>query len=81
MVDFLRGRNPNVAIHHGDVVTRRSRLSGNGPWAGKPVETMAQDVRTAYDKAAAGAPGVKGHTGGRGVDPGDADGSGRSESV
>ena len=61
MVDFLRGRNPNVAIHLTATWSRADHVyRGNGPWAGKPVETMAQDVRTAYDKAAAGAPGVKG---------------------
>ncbi len=31
----------------------------NGAWSGKPIEAMARDVRAAYDKAAAGAPGVK----------------------
>src|SRR6185295_10813196 len=31
---------------------------GTGPWSGKPIEAMARDVRAAYDKAAAGAPGV-----------------------
>ncbi len=61
MVEFLRGRNPSVAIHLTATWSRADQVyRGNGPWAGKPVDTMAQDVRTAYDKAATGAPGVKG---------------------
>lgn len=59
MVDLLRARNPKVAVYLMATWSRADQTyQGSGPWAGKPIEAMAQDVRAAYDKAAAGARGV-----------------------
>jgi hypothetical protein len=61
MFDFVRGRNPNVATYLTATWSRADlTYRGASPWTGKPIETMALDIRSAYDKAAAGAPGVKG---------------------
>jgi hypothetical protein len=61
MFDFVRGRNPSVATYLTATWSRADlTYRGASPWLGKPIETMAQDIRAAYDKAAAGAPGVKG---------------------
>lgn len=53
MADFLRARNPHVQIH---LMATWSRADQTYPpkstWAGRPIETMARDVRAAYDKAA-----------------------------
>lgn len=60
LAEWLRERNPKVDLYlmatwsRADLVYR-----GTGPWSGKPIETMARDVRAGIDKAAAGAPGVK----------------------
>jgi hypothetical protein len=60
MVDFLRAQNPNVVPYLTATWSRADQVyRGQGPWAGKPIEAMTQDVRAAYDKAAAGAAGVK----------------------
>ncbi len=57
--DFLHSRNPKVQIH---LVATWSRADQTypptGAWFGKPIETMARDVRIGNDKAAAGAPAV-----------------------
>ena len=59
MAEFLRGHNPKVEIH---LMATWSRADQTYPpqraWSGKPIEAMARDVRTANDKAAAGAPGI-----------------------
>ena len=61
MFDFVRGRNPSVATYLTATWSRADlTYRAASPWSGKPIETMAQDIRAAYDKAAAGAPGVKG---------------------
>lgn len=56
MADFLRARNPKVQVH---LMATWSRADQTYPpktaWAGKPIETMARDVRAAYDKAAVAA--------------------------
>ena len=60
MAEFLRGRNPNVDIHLMATWSRADQTYvATGAWFGKPIEAMARDVRTAYDKAAASAPGIK----------------------
>jgi len=60
MADFLRGRNPAVAIYPMATWSRADQTyPPQGAWAGKPIEAMAKDVRVAYDKAAAGVPGIK----------------------
>ena len=60
MVEFLRGRNPGVAVYLTATWSRADMTYGaSGPWAGKPIEAMAHDLRAAYDRAAAGAPGVR----------------------
>ena len=60
MAEFLRERNPAVQLYLMATWSRADQTyRGNGPWSGKPIEAMARDVRAAYDKAAASAPGVK----------------------
>jgi hypothetical protein len=60
MAEFLREHNPKVEIYLTATWSRADQTyQGTGPWAGKPIEEMARDVRAAYDKAAAGVPGVK----------------------
>ena len=59
--EFLRGRNPRVEIHLMATWSRADQVYlPQGAWAGKPIETMARDIRAAYDQAAtaAGAKGV-----------------------
>lgn len=59
MADFLRSKNPNVAIYTMATWSRADQTyPEKGAWAGKPIDQMAKDVRAAYDQAAAGA-GVK----------------------
>jgi hypothetical protein len=60
MAEFLRAQNPDVSTYLTATWSRADQVyRGQGPWAGKPIEVMAQDVRAAYETAAAGAPGVK----------------------
>jgi hypothetical protein len=59
MAAFFRERNPKVQLYLMATWSRADQTyQGTGPWSGKPIEAMARDVRAAYDKAAAGAPGV-----------------------
>jgi hypothetical protein len=57
--DVLHSRNPKARIH---LVATWSRADQTyppgGSWFGKPIETMARDVRAGHDKAAAGAPAI-----------------------
>lgn len=56
MSDFLRSRNPNVALFPMATWSRPDQTyPEKGAWAGQPIDAMARDVRAAYDKAAAGA--------------------------
>ena len=56
MADFLRTRNPNVAIYLMATFPRADQTyPRDGAWAGEPIEAMARDVRAAYDRAADGA--------------------------
>jgi hypothetical protein len=60
MVEFLRTLNPKVVPYLTATWSRADHVyRGQGPWAGKPIEVMTHDVRAAYDRAAAGATGVK----------------------
>jgi hypothetical protein len=60
MADFLRSRNSNVALYLMATWSRADQTyPSTGAWAGQPIEAMARDVRAGYDKAAAGAPGIK----------------------
>jgi len=54
MADALRKVNPSVEIHLTATWSRADQTYPQGrPWFGKPIETMAIDVRAGYDKAAA----------------------------
>jgi hypothetical protein len=60
MAEFFRERSPKVQLYLMATWSRADQTyQAKGPWLGKPIEAMARDVRAAYDKAAAGAPGVK----------------------
>ena len=60
MAEFLRGRSPKVEIHLMATWSRADQVyPAGGAWAGKPIETMARDIRAAYELAAK-APGIKG---------------------
>jgi hypothetical protein len=60
MAEFLRSRSPKVQLYLMATWSRADQTyPATGAWAGQPIEAMARDVRAAYDKAAAGAPGVK----------------------
>src|SRR5437868_4656195 len=61
MADVLRAKNPKIDLYLMATWSRADETyPARGAWAGQPIEAMARDVRAAYDKAAAGAPGVKG---------------------
>jgi hypothetical protein len=54
MAEALRKVNPKVEIHLTATWSRADQTYPQGrPWFGKPIETMAMDVRAGYDKAAA----------------------------
>ena len=56
MADFLRARNPKVLLYLMATWSRADQTyPPTGAWTKEPIETMARDVRAAYDKAAAGA--------------------------
>lgn len=58
---LLTARNPRVRV---ELMSTWSRADlayrGQGRWAGKPIETMARDLRAAADQALAATPGVAG---------------------
>lgn len=61
MVSFLQQRNPQVQVHLMATFPRADQVYlASGAWAGKGLSAMVRDVRSGYDQAAAGAPGVKG---------------------
>ncbi|MEO8465110.1 MAG: PEP-CTERM sorting domain-containing protein [Gammaproteobacteria bacterium] len=54
--DLVREKNPKVDLYLTATWSRADQVyPANGAWAGKPIETMASDIRAAYDQAAAGA--------------------------
>jgi hypothetical protein len=56
MAEALRKANPNVEVHLTATWSRADQTYPQGrPWFGKPIETMAIDVRAGYDKAASAA--------------------------
>jgi hypothetical protein len=60
MTEFLRVKNPAVEIRLMSTWPRADQIYlPAGAWYGKPVETMAKDIRDGYNLAAAGSPGVK----------------------
>lgn len=53
MADFLRSHNPKVELYLMATWSRADQTyPSTGAWAGEPIEAMARDVRTAYDRAA-----------------------------
>jgi len=53
MADFLRARNPKVALYLMATWARADEIyPAKGAWAGQPIEAMTRDVRAAYDQAA-----------------------------
>ena len=60
MSELLRVRNPAVEIRLMATWPRADQARDpQGAWYGKTLETMAHDLRAAYDKAAAATPGLK----------------------
>jgi hypothetical protein len=60
MAEFLRAKSPMATLYLMATWSRADQTyPPGGAWAGQPIEAMARDVRAAYDKAVAGAPGVK----------------------
>ncbi len=56
MGEFLRERNPKLQFYLMATWSRADETyPSKGAWHGEPIEAMARDVRTAYDKAAAAA--------------------------
>jgi hypothetical protein len=54
MAEFLRSRNPDVQVYLMATWARADQTYPHtGAWAGHPIDVMARDVRSAYDKAAA----------------------------
>lgn len=61
MADFLKSKNPAVDVRLMATWSRADQAYlPTGHWYGKPIDAMSNDVRAAYDKAAAGSPIVKG---------------------
>jgi hypothetical protein len=60
MAEFLRAKNPAVDIRLTSTWSLADQTyEPKGAWYGKPIETMARDMRTACDLAAKGIPGIK----------------------
>ena len=56
LAEFLRKRNPRTELYLMATWSRADQTyPQKGAWFGKPIETMARDVRAGNDKAAAGA--------------------------
>ena len=56
LAELLRGKNPEVDVYLMATWSRADQVyPADGAWAGRPIETMATDIRAAYDQAAAGA--------------------------
>ena len=56
LADLLQARNPDVKLHLMATWSRADQVYvADGAWAGRPIEAMANDVRAAYDEAAAAA--------------------------
>ena len=60
MAQLLTARNPKVQIHLTATWSRADQTYvASGHWYGQPIDAMARDVRTGYDKAAAASPAIK----------------------
>jgi hypothetical protein len=60
MADVLSGKSPKIEIYTTATWSRADQTYPEGrPWFGKPIETMALDVRAGYDKAATTSPSIK----------------------
>ncbi len=60
MAGVLAGKNPKVEIYTTATWSRADQTYPQGrPWFGKPIDTMAIDVRAGYDKAATTSPAIK----------------------
>src|ERR1700761_3458911 len=60
MSALLRAKNPAVEIRLMSTWPRADQTyDSRGAWYGKPLETMARDLRAGYEKAAAATPGPK----------------------
>ncbi len=56
LADLLRGKNRDVDLFLMATWSRADQIyPAAGAWTGRPIETMATDIRAAYDQAAAGA--------------------------
>jgi hypothetical protein len=61
MAEMLHEQNPKVDIRLIATWARADQTYPDAaPWHGKPIETMAKDVRTGYDLAAKGTPFIRG---------------------
>jgi hypothetical protein len=61
IAEFLHGKNPRVDIRLVATWARADEVYPEaGHWHGRPVEAMAEDVRAAYDLAAASTPFIRG---------------------
>jgi hypothetical protein len=60
LAEFLRAKNPAIDIRLTSTWSLADQTyEPKGAWYGKPIETMARDMRTSYDLAAKGTPGIK----------------------
>ncbi len=60
MTALLRSKNPAADIRLLATWPRADQIYGpNGAWHGKSAESMARDLRAAYDRAASETPGIK----------------------
>jgi hypothetical protein len=60
LAEFLRAKNPAVDIRLTSTWSLADQTyEPKGAWYGKPIDAMARDMRTAYDLAAKGTPGIK----------------------
>jgi hypothetical protein len=56
LAELLRSKNRDVDVYLMATWSRADQVyPAAGAWAGRPIETMATDIRAAYDQAAAGA--------------------------
>lgn len=56
LAELLRGENENVDLYLMSTWSRADQVyPADGAWAGRPIATMATDIRAAYDQAAAAA--------------------------
>jgi hypothetical protein len=57
---MFQAKNPNVKVHLTSTWSRADQTyKVDSPWKGKPIEAMGQDIRKAYDAAAAASPHIR----------------------